>query len=209
MYILPWNIWRNFRLTFVLVSIFYFNCDTFQIWWVLCFFNLWHFLFGQNFHLALATFLVWWWFWCFSGWMKFEKIISKFEPDCDWVSPFLNLFELRSGGEKKEDLSRGSSSNKTTVTADSTLFKWFFKSFIFRNSDGQSLRLIFQLESNFDSRPQSYPDRICQTDSNLGHSIFFHINNGIHACGLPSVGITKSQIFNRVFQDIPQYVVPV
>jgi len=27
--------------------------------------------------------------------MKFEKIISKFEPDCDWVSPFLNLFELR------------------------------------------------------------------------------------------------------------------
>ena len=36
----------------------------------------------------------------------------------------------RSGGEKKEDLRRGSSSNKTTVTADSTLFKQFFEIFI-------------------------------------------------------------------------------
>ena len=85
--------------------------------------------------------------------MKFEKIISKFEPDCDWVSPFLNLFELRSGGEKKEDLRRGSSSNKTTVTADSTLFKLFLKYFILTIKTREILRLIFQLESDFGCLP--------------------------------------------------------
>ena len=98
---LPQNIWWNLWFTLVFIGILHFHRDAFQITWVFWFFNLWHSLVQFfkiiffTFRLALASFWVWWWFWCFSGWMKFEKIISKFEPDCDWVSPFLNLFELR------------------------------------------------------------------------------------------------------------------